>query len=600
MNTPIDTAAALYREIRKRGLHLRNGNGRDNSLIIDLGQKLGCPDHRLQAYLNASGLTAEAFLLAFMEIAAPFARMFQEIWEYLSTWSAPKALETISVRFGFPESPKRQNLTLEQFRRHVETGKKILGLGWLSLWPGEAMHTLFDLARILPQPSQAPAYQKQRRYEPGRPYALPHVDKGPHLFDLVVERVRNLFQHIIDGYAEEQSQHSREREIPELREGNDHGEEESAFRNAAYLLTDLLPAWLGLFEGIAHLPISLKDKAAQYFDGEISPLLETGRRERMMPVVTALDILDLPFWRHRWHTYEMWSTVLCLRAMEDYRPRLRIVDGYLPIDGYSGTIIADLKTKVYSKACISVQVETPFRRLLRKAIKPDLRICLCDEAAPEATATLIEFKQRAKLTGKYLESLANDYLDGSPRSSGLIFLNYDDLKVSPRLPRNAMILEGVRPENDLRKKQFREELLRLVVLAGLEPERVVVLLDVSSSMGDRYSPTSVQMALRKLVKMPGITILRFNDGLVSGGDLDESEVPSIQTSGGTQLRRALDEMEQRFGTPTKLLIITDGGHDHPKDRLSHIQYVRECSPTDVEWNIDWLEHWELEEDSDGS
>ena len=88
--------------------------------------------------------------------------------------------------------------------------------------------------------------------------------------------------------------------------------------------------------------------------------------------------------------------------------------------------------------------------------------------------------------------------------------------------------------------------------------------------------------------MKWVRVFRFNNGLVSGCDLDETNYSTIRTSGGTQLGQAIMDIEKLFGLPKKMLIVTDGGHDHPKEILQKIPSVKECTPMELENNISWL------------
>jgi hypothetical protein len=235
-------------------------------------------------------------------------------------------------------------------------------------------------------------------------------------------------------------------------------------------------------------------------------------------------------------------------------------------------------------------VQTEFKRGSRKAIKPDLRVCFSDEFVPSETAAVVEFKQRARLDPGDIREIATSYRDGSPRSGGVIIINYDVTGLSIQMPHRCFFLEGVRPGNNARIQEFNDNLLCVLKAAGLVPKlgSVVVLLDVSSSMGRAYESSSVQDALRRLLDIPWIRILRFNNGLRPGGDLDEAACKSIKTSGGTELGRALDDMEQLIGLPDRLLVVTDGEHDHPVQKLERILEVCECEPIELSGSMDWL------------
>ncbi len=309
-----------------------------------------------------------------------------------------------------------------------------------------------------------------------------------------------------------------------------------------------------------------------------------------LSLLAALDILDLPFWRHRWHTYEVWATVLTLRTLDDFKPSLRINQGYCAIDGYSAATIADLTARDCPSACVAVQFETPFRQGRRKAIKPDLRVCSGDPLSPENTAGVVEFKQRIRIDAKTLEKMAVAYSNGCPNSGGVLIMNYDTAGTLVSLPARCHFIEGVEPLNRSAIDVFRRWLSETLHAAGLEPinEATIVLLDVSSSMGDSYQAPEAQGLLRALLAMRRIRILRFNNGLMEGGDLDVATAQTLTTSGGTELGRALSDIESLFGLPDKLLVVTDGGHDHPTDALRRLANVRECLPKGIGIHLDWL------------
>ncbi len=100
----------------------------------------------------------------------------------------------------------------------------------------------------------------------------------------------------------------------------------------------------------------------------------------------------------------------------------------------------------------------------------------------------------------------------------------------------------------------------------------------------------VQGLLRALLAMRRLRILRFNNGLIEGGDLDAATAEALRTSGGTELGWALSDIESLFGLPDKLLVVTDGGHDHPNEMLGRIPAVRECLPNELGVHLDWLRY----------
>lgn len=578
---PVDTASELYREMKRRGLELRAGSGRDDLLLQQLAGELRCVPTKLQAFLDASTLSAEDFLQVFLKVSAPFALMFQEIWDYLAARRVSRAMETLSVRFGFPDSPDKQVLDLERFRRYIEMTKVIAAP--VRLWPSDALHALFEMSRVLLKHIgwNSSLNRDYGHYCPGEPFQLPPLPASAHGVDRVVGAVRSLFQTIIDEYAEQSR--SRERQLPELNQDSEVNEGNLSVRRAAQMLTDLLPAWIRIFVLLERIDGLTKDEALAFYETTIEPLLGAESRMTMVSVREALDILDLPFWRHRWHTYEVWATVLTLRNLDEYRPVLRITDGYVPVDGYSAGVIADLTAQGFPSVCVAVQVETPFRSGKRRAIKPDLRVCFADTLDANDTAAVVEFKQRKKLDRGHVVEVLRSYSDGSPCVGGVFMLNYDPCDQSIPTPPGCYLLGDVYPGNRSQTELYRADLANALRSVGLIPERdVVVLLDVSSSMGSQYAAPDVQTALRTILGFGWVKCLRFNYGLVPGGDLEANECINIQTTGLTELAKALDQIEQLYGFPRKLLVVTDGGFsDDPREKLASIPEMKVCLPHEL-------------------
>ena len=122
-----------------------------------------------------------------------------------------------------------------------------------------------------------------------------------------------------------------------------------------------------------------------------------------------------------------------------------------------------------------------------------------------------------------------------------------------------------------------------------DDRQVVVLLDVSSSMGTAYTNSDVQAALRQVLDREHVKVYRFNNGLVPGGDLTVGDAAHLHTSGGTELGRALTQLVDTVGTPHSVLVVTDGGHDHPDPDKWDIRSMRECPPRELGQLIQWLD-----------
>lgn len=582
MNEPIETAAALYGEMKNRGLHLRQESGRDNVLLTQLAKRLGCKDLNLQVFLDESDLSAQEFMTQFIDIAQPFALMFSEIWDYLSTYAAYESSESIAIRFGFPNSHDQRIITLEQFRRYLQRIRRIIVS--VHLWSDDAIYSLYGLYKILLKNVDRGC---NYNYEEGKPYTLPQVRSMGHPFDEIALRIQRLFQENIDSFVEKTQ--TEIEGLPVRSESEMENKSPSGFPTRR-LTADLLPFWQIVFERYDQISDIIKTEALEYYKKQTVPLLQERKGQGVGMVIEALDVIDLPFWRHRWHTYEIWATVVTLRVLKEYNPIPRVVDGYIPIDGYGPATIADLEVKEYDRACVILQAQTPYIKGKRKAIKPDLRVCFSDILESEETAAIVEFKQQLKLSPKEIREVSSAYLNGSPKSGGVIVLNFDSIPASIKSTKRVSVIGDVHPCNQEAISKFESCLLLFLDKASLRPSRKkrVVLLDISGSMRGEYHDRDIQDSLRRLLMITKVSVFTFNNGLTSGRKLESSANTNIRTSGGTELGMALDDLEKLHGLPDRLLVVTDGGYICPKEKLARIPSVKECMPGNIQEYLKWL------------
>lgn len=560
----------------------RRGIGRDLQLYNELTKRLNCNEKSLQKFLDRSNLTAEDFLIHFLTIAEPFAQMFQEIWDYVSSNNAVKAQESISVQFGFKYDRDKIKIDLEKFRLYAESAKKINLIVESQLWSLDAISQLFELGKILEIKIKTEPYIK---YIPGKPYPLPQVNHDQHPIDTIIRRVRDLYQKIIDDYYKLETQ-TNNRDLSLIDETKDF--QNQYLRNASTGLTDLLPRWVAIFSNIEKIPEQKKDEAYNFFKEKIEPLIRKDREEIETLIKEALDILNLPFWKHRWHTYEVWSTVCILKTLGEYEPALRIVNGRIPIDGYKEEIIADLKTTKFPEACVVAQSETPYKSATKTAIKPDLRICYDKKQLAGSTAAVVEYKQHKNMNAKYIEEISQRYTAGVPNSGGTLIVNYDTIEIDLQLSAKSKIIHPFHPGIPKNILEFKNELLNILESVEFVPVKNnrILLFDISASMQTHYKDHELQKLLPELIADNQIKIHLFNDGLVAGGDTKLSS-QNFSASGGTHLGKALNELETIYGQLDYLLIVTDGEHDNPPE-LSRVSHIKECMPSDLSKNLHWL------------
>ena len=209
----------------------------------------------------------------------------------------------------------------------------------------------------------------------------------------------------------------------------------------------------------------------------------------------------------------------------------------------------------------------------------------------ESRVAVVEFKQRASLTRAHVEEVGSAYLRGSPNAGGVIIVNYDDTGIAVDLPDSVSLLEGVRPDQPPRVEAMTERLHEILDSVRFIPagSRALVLLDVSSSMGQAYKESEAQRGLHMLMQLDWLTVLRFNDGLIPGGDLPSDDTDRfLRTRGGTNLSNALDEVVSHMDVPSTLLIVTDGEYGKRPRRLDDVERLRECLPHELPSAVEWL------------
>lgn len=586
-NEVFDSAYELYQEIRdNRGLHLRGGEGRDDVLYQELQGLVGCNDENIADFLRKENKSADWLLRQFLQLAAPFARMFTEIWDFLSSEKAPRVKEDLRVRFGYDGNDITE-VDMEQFREWAETARKIY-VANIACWSDEAVNELFELKNSVDLENQHGS-----KYRPGEPYKLPFIKTSyGDDFEDYVRRIRNLFQQIIDELADKDDSYN-----------SAFGVEDSEM--PVVNLTELLPSWEPIFK--SHQMVSEEDRhqAERYFREHIEPKLEMQSIVVSLNFQSPLDILRLPFWEHRWHTYEIWMTVQTLKALNNYDPQVRINDGRIPIDGGDEAVVADLERIRKCDACVVSELRTPYTTEEREAIRPDLNICRTQEPEEEDQAisteqldkesriVVIEYKQRERLKPSHAKETAELYLNGSPEAVGLVMVNYDE-STDVDFPDKAKLIGNVRP-GSRKVREYRKAIQGYIKEVELFEtlQQWTVLVDVSGSMGDVYLEPNVKNELLKLLDLEEsrIKMYKFDSGLTRNPQVSESDIKSgLQTRNGTDIEDAVNELFMRNVNPENLLVVTDMDYSSIGSLPKELENIEVCSPHNLLSRLEMIEN----------
>jgi hypothetical protein len=587
MAQAIEKAVDLHREIARRGLQLNPVKGRDAALHDALASALGVPARGFTKALKANDVSAASYLRAFVKLAEPFSRMFADIWTFLAAHCAPNAGESVRIQFGF--SGQDEEVDWNQFREMVRSAHKVLAATAVDLWPIEE---LWELRRILGDPHfiDGPI---RLSYWPGDALQIPQVPIVLEV-DRVGHLISSVLQAAIDAIHVSYQSNAREERQAKIRSGlgldepSDPSEHEQVL-NYANPLTDLAPAWSPLLSAWHQIPLNQRIAAFEHYTTATLPKLRREEQKRTVVLWSALDVLNLPFWKDRWRTYEVWAAIKGIEALRDYAPRMERRDGRIAFDTSNGALIATLQSSEPIYAFTQAQTRVTLPGSKRKAIKPDMRLATDMPATNRGTIAAIEFKQRKALSQVHAIEVMTAYGAGTKTGKNVVMVNYDaiwfDASQAP-----GVLIGDMRPDCPSNVAAYQDAVRACLSNSRMAPARrdVCLLLDVSGSMAGTYSAPAFRTAINRIASDARVRIYRFNDGLVTGGDLPSDFVGAVK--GGTQLGAALTALialpEEPI--PKRLLVVTDGGHDHPNDLLSRFGDAKECMPADLLDHSDWL------------
>lgn len=555
-----DDALELYREFRgesrRKGLDLKEKDGdseygRDYDFYDELHDQLGCGDQSIAEYLKNNDVSAGRFFRNFLEVIAPFAEMYADIWRFLAAAESTNMTEDVRIRFG-DDDDDFTDIDLDEFRKQVRTAHQISRQVTVSYWSDKAIYELFELAkRVNPDSSIDTGYSR------GEPYQLPHIESsGNDEFERILERIRDLFQGEIDEKADD---------VPQP------GIDDTDYYNTSspqINLSDLLPAWEPIFHTYGQVGQSGREEFVEYFKQHIQPELTTEEMIESVTVEWLIDILQMPFWEYRWHTYEIWMNVQTIKALEEYRPKLLIEDGRIPIDGGDQSVTAKLEAVREPEAYVVSELETDFRGDDKERIRPDMSICKLERGDGDSgTVTadtfdrnsrvlVSEYKQHRKLSKSHAEDRAKWYTEGAPESVGFVLTNYDD-SVDVDFPDDGTLLGNVRPNTENIETYRNVIAKKLGEVDYFETARDwTLLLDVSNSMSGVYD---IKEVWEPLADLAGIfDTYSFTNELTSPASVSPKDIrDGLETTNGTDVERSVRELRANHETENNLLLLTD-------------------------------------------
>jgi hypothetical protein len=554
---------SLWDEICKRGLE-PGKEGRDEALLNELKRRLKLKKGNIREQLKR--VKIEEFIYAFFSIIEPFAKMYAEIYSLMQQFGARRAKENILVKFDFSFPGGKLEFDINKFKESYELLRRVREPQ--VIWTPNDFFKVFKLIRIIEQGVKDWQYAYVR-YERGVNFKLPDVPyfQG-ELYDVLI-KVREAVQGAI-----------------ELVDSKPDINQYPLLKSYYYILTDLVPGVVQLLiqdaARLANIEPQKAKEAVEYFEKEIWSKLQFRINEKI--VKELLDILNLPFWRYRWYLYEVWATMHTIDALADIDISLNVDSaGTLAVEVGKTTEIAIMHTKKGDLKVVA-QLETPVIGMQgRKAIKPDLRICIDPVNDPNNTLLVIELKQRKRITRRYLSELISAYEKGCPRSVKNYFLNYDALssELNTLATAKSQLIGDFNPSRPRAINWYKVDIVTQIIKLGYKPVMRfdAILFDISGSMTGRYNSAEIQEAIKALLmenRRAGIFL--FNTELIKPQDMDPSAISESlkNTWGDTALEPCLKQLLE-FKNIKRILIITDGEYGEAPS-LSKFEVVQ-CQPT---------------------
>lgn len=432
----IETCAQIHRKLwYSNELAVAQGYGknpRDEALLKSLAIKLSIPDESFILSDESKAISAQQYLMAMLEVLEPLSVMFQDIWNYCERSMTKTSKNTLDISWNFNIKGDQVTINFEAFRRYRQLLEQVPeSNAFNNLCNGFA-----DACRN---------YQENRPNE--RPAKLPAKPKDA-MPKSVASRIYDLCESV-----------------------RDQGLEKSGYWGTA----DAVPAlWaiknLSLWDmhAFAHLQ-SLLDQCA--------------------PNLKAEDILDLPFWRHRWQIYELWCLVTTLQLFARRGFELnRSPTGAALLELGQTVVVAERKSLPFGQ----IIYQPSYLRRAGKNVQPDIVVVRGTSTViqPDDVAAIIECKQHKMpddeslktLKKRYFDGVAASYADAVATDGALVLVNYDNVD----FPHDYTLIDEFRPQTRHTLAAPLAAVLNEFSQVEVQPQPVLII-DGSSSMEARLA-----------------------------------------------------------------------------------------------------------------
>lgn len=397
----------------------------DKELKNSIAQKLKLDAKRFEEELGEKGISADRLLTAVLDALKPFSQMMGELLQTYEAAGAVSNNKNIQIRFNFDDGPEQYDLNafrkkVEIIGDGVETRRKLID-PWKFLEP----LYMYENKGTFPKGYNFPKEIEQwlRDYEndilPEDFPDFPITGYGP--LDEKLCEILALAEEALQRYRREYDETIGWEQSLEIAK--------EKYKNKFwYAETDY---WLAKFVKVFYDTTTYLKRINNPNEmiGRIEKVLNDPKtvswvtEKTLYKVLT--DILDMPFWKHRYEMYSAWVFTCIAESVSDLGICYNVVNGILEFK-FKETLLAtvylpDAEYEIWAEKRYKADKVTPGSGR-KEHIQPDYSIIRRNKDS-ESFCALIECKQYKKSSTRNFAAAVNDYAGNVPDAK-VFLVNY--------------------------------------------------------------------------------------------------------------------------------------------------------------------------------
>ncbi|RLI72531.1 hypothetical protein DRO97_08825, partial [Archaeoglobales archaeon] len=315
-------------------------------------------------------------------------------------------------------------------------------------------------------------------------------------------------------------------------------------------------------------------------------------------VKKLVEFVSLPYWRHRWYIYELWTLInvsMTIAQLGDFKLNTLHRKGHIEIKIPKANAKEPVGEIKIGKKVLEIWYQRKtYNPITGEGLEPDIRVSLKPERysfIPE-DILIIENKDRKKASGSHIDKIANKYAKGTT-SECLFILNYesysrkdlqDYINYKTVDEKEIFILSYFKPTNFYIMDFFKKKILQVVdyyLKAKKDTSgEIHILLDISYSMlGDKINTCKeLILVLYNIFRKLGydFKVFIFNTHLIK--EINFSELNKIKAYGATDLKTTFEQYSKIYSKNKKkdttiIIIFTDSDSHSECKKLDLIENV---------------------------